>query len=55
MKKQVSRGDDQPKQPASQKGCSPVPDNKRRTRDRGSGESRLDDSIAINTTTSVLI
>ena len=42
------------KQPANQK-RSPVPDNKRRTRDSGSGESRLDDSIAINTTTSVLI
>ena len=42
------------KQPANQK-RSPVPDKKRRTRDSGSGESRLDDSIAISTTTSVLI
>ena len=54
MKKQVSGGDDQLKQPVNQK-LSPVPDNKRRTRDKGSGESRLDDSIAIGTTTSVLI
>ena len=41
-------------QPANQK-RSPVPDKKRKTRDSESGDSRLDDSIAINTTTSVLI